>query len=181
MLEKITAADWITYFRVVLCLVSVVLIFSKDMLGLILLPIVFALDYVDGYFARKSKPTPYGKKLDVAGDRIVEYLYYFIYSIIGLIPYFVFPIIIVRNSIVDAFFYTPKKNFSTAKTTLAKIFSSSRISRGLYNSSKALLFFYLGLVIFYGFPVNIGYYLLAFVVTFSVVRGISDIYEVFSS
>jgi phosphatidylglycerophosphate synthase len=135
---------------------------------------------LDGFFARKEGEKEYGKRLDVAGDRIVEYIYYLFFTIKDLIPVFIFPIIIIRNSIVDAFFYTPKKNFSTTKTKFARIFSSSRISRLSYGFLKMLTFFYFGCVLIFNSPIIFGYLLLAIVVSFSIIRGVADILEVFT-
>jgi phosphatidylglycerophosphate synthase len=171
-------ANFVTILRVLLCALSALMIFEKNWLGIALLPIVFILDLVDGYAARNLGSKEYGIRIDVAGDRIVEYLYYFLYSILGLFPYFILPIIFIRNSFVDALFYTKERNFSTAKTAAARIFSSSKISRGLFGISKFALFFYFAFVFMYNAPLMPGYFLLALVVGFSVIRGISDIYEV---
>jgi len=173
-------SDFVTIFRIFLVFVSFTLLYFNDLWGLILIPIVFFLDSVDGVLARREEEKEYGKRLDVAGDRITEYLYYFFFTIKELIPIFIFPIIIVRNSFVDTFFYTPKKNFSTTKTKLARIFSSSRFSRFLYGFLKMLTFFYLGCVLIFNFPIVVGYFLLVITVSFSIIRGIADILEVFA-
>jgi phosphatidylglycerophosphate synthase len=173
-------ADAVTVLRIILAIFSTALLYSHNIYGLILIPIVFFLDYLDGFFARMEKEEEYGKRLDVAGDRIVEYLYYFIFSVIALIPIFVFPIIVVRNCLVDAFFYTKEKNFSTTKTKLAKSISSSHIARGVYAALKMITFFYFGfLATGFEFSIAVGYTLLSATVIFSIARGIADIYEAF--
>ncbi|MGB9703103.1 MAG: CDP-alcohol phosphatidyltransferase family protein [Candidatus Micrarchaeales archaeon] len=169
--------DFITILRIFLVIFSVMLLFYYNFIGLILIPFVFFLDFLDGFFAKSEEEKEYGKRLDVAGDRITEYLYYFFLSIKNLIPIFILPIIIIRNSLVDSFFYTPKKNFSTAKTKIARIFSSSRFSRALYGFLKMLMFFYFSSLLFFRLPLIFGYALLAIVVAFSLIRGASDIYE----
>jgi len=173
-------SDFVTIFRIFLVFVSFALLYFNDLWGLILIPIAFFLDSVDGFLARREEEKEYGKRLDVAGDRITEYFYYLLFTVKGLIPIFVFPIIITRNSLVDTFFYTPKKNFSTTKTALARFFSSSRFSRFLYGFLKAVTFFYLGCVLLFSFPIIFGYILVAIIVIFSVIRGTADILESFS-
>jgi len=173
-------SDLVTISRIFLVLVSFTLLYFKNIFGLLLIPFVFFLDFLDGFFARREKEKEYGKRFDVAGDRITEYLYYFFFTIKELIPIFIFPIIVIRNSIVDTFFYTPKKNFSTTKTKFARIFSSSRISRFVYGFLKMLTFFYFGCVLIFNFPIIFGYLLLAIVVSFSIIRGAADILEVFA-
>jgi len=178
-------SDMITIIRIAMVIISSFLLLASNplnILGLIMIPAVFFLDYLDGFFARMEKEEEYGKRLDVAGDRIVEYVYYFIFSIEKLIPIFIFPIIIVRNCLVDSFFYTKEKNFSTTKTEFAKSVSSSYVARGIYAILKMVTFFYFGCILV-GFNLSllIGYILLSITVIFSIVRGAADLYEVFRS
>jgi phosphatidylglycerophosphate synthase len=173
-------ADLVTALRIIFVILSIFLLYINSVYGLILIPIVFFLDYLDGFFAKREKETEYGKRLDVAGDRIAEYLYYFIFTVLGLIPIFIFPVIVVRNCIVDSFFYTKEKNFSTTKTKIAKSLSSSHFARGVYAALKMITFFYFGCIaVGFDLPIFVGYILLSAVVIFSLARGAADIYEAF--
>lgn len=60
-------------------------------------------DGLDGFFARKlNQCTKLGAVLDIAGDRVVEMLYWIVFAVLGWIPAWVPIIFLVRGTFVDA-------------------------------------------------------------------------------
>ncbi|VVB76736.1 Uncharacterised protein [uncultured archaeon] len=199
------SADIVTAIRVALVFVIGYMIIAKLSAALIVLlfVITFVMDNLDGYLAtsrrpsianfasyinkeargtetRKDrnalKPPKYGAALDIAGDRITEYVFWIIFTWLNVIPIYVVFIILTRNSLADALTSSKGKTFSKMKSSFGRI-ASSHISRGLYGAIKALNFIYLSLVFVAGWPIWIGYVLTAVVVAYSLLRGAAEISE----
>lgn len=60
--------------------------------ALFLVPLIFSLDAVDGVIARKlGSVSTFGSFIDIAGDRVVEFAFFYSFASIGLLPaWFVF-------------------------------------------------------------------------------------------
>jgi len=196
------AADAITIFRVLLVFAIAYLIYLKFNVVAVVLLILFAflLDELDGYFAlgkgtnifkylateatgkhvytKKdvSKLPTYGSALDIAGDRITEYTFWILFTYLQVVPLYILFIVIIRNSLSDAFTSTSKKTFHNMHTTFGKI-AYSHLARGAIGASKAVVFSYLALMYIAHWPAIIGYLLVAYLITFFLLRGSAEIYE----
>lgn len=175
-------ADLITLLRVALVLLIAYFVLSGFGAAVIVTLIVslFALDAVDGYAAKKERKTTYGARLDIAGDRATEYVFWILYTYIGLLPLYVVFIIVLRNSFADAFVLAKNRSFARMKTGLGRI-ASSHISRGAYGALKAITFIYLAFVAVAAWPVNIGYVLVGATVAYSVTRGVAEVEDALRS
>jgi len=148
----------ITLFRIVLVFVSISLFgrsFYLDVAAIILTIITLTLDYVDGLLARKlGLTTDVGAAFDIAGDRIVENVYWIYFAAIGMISFWIPIIVITRGFLIDFLRAVAFKKGKTAfgqKTMITtwwgKVLVGSRISRATYGILKCAAFCYLGMVI----------------------------------
>lgn len=105
-------------------------------------------DGLDGYFARKlNQCTKLGAVLDIAGDRVVEMLYWIVFAVLGWISVWIPIIFLVRGTFVDAIRaqvaeqgYTPFGEKTMMQTGLGKFLVASNFSRFSYAIAKALAF-----------------------------------------
>lgn len=138
----------------------------------------FARDKVSRY--RSISGTSYGPRLDVAGDRVVEYTFWILFTYLSIIPLFILLIIVIRHSFVDALMGT-KGTSSHMKTKFARLVYSSNLGRGGINVVKAVAFGYLALITIDGLVVGwyllIGYVLVATLFVYVMLRGAAEIYE----
>ena len=174
-------ADAVTLFRTFLVFVIAYMIFEKfsAVATVALIAIMFILDAIDGKIAKldkKAKGTSYGPRLDVAGDRIIEYVFWIVFVVLNVIPLFVLFIILIRHSFVDAFM-AAKGTSSKMKTKLAKTLYASDLFRGGINVVKVVVFCYLTLVYLAGWNIVVGYILTAILVLYILARGVSEIWE----
>jgi phosphatidylglycerophosphate synthase len=128
---------------------------------------------------RAAISAPYGPRLDVIGDRIIEYTFWALFTYVHIIPLFVFLIVIVRNCAADGLMGL-KGTSTKMKTAFARIMYASAPSRAAANILKFLTFGYLILQYVAGYPAVIGQALVAILVIFIVVRGASEVYEAIS-
>ena len=127
-----------------------------------------------------SKRYKYGARIDVAGDRAVEYILWLVYTYVNVIPLFVLILVIIRHSFVDAVMAS-KGTSSRLKTKFAMAVYSSNIGRGGINVVKFLAFSYLSLVYIAGYPAWIGYVLVFILVAYILLRGAAELYEAHES
>lgn len=125
-----------------------------------------------------SKRYPHGPRMDVAGDRAVEYALWAVFTYLNILPLFVILIVIFRHSFVDGLM-AAKGTSNKMKSRFARIFYSSNISRGGVNVVKFLTFSYLILVYVSNFPIIYGYILTAILLMYIILRGTAEVYEVF--
>lgn len=128
----------------------------------------------------RSKAASFGPRIDVAGDRAVEYILWVVYTYVNVIPLFVIILVILRHSFADAVM-AAKGTSSKMKTRFARIVYSSNLFRGGINVVKFLTFSYLALVYVSGYPAWIGYVLVTILVAYIMVRGAAEIYEAYNS
>ncbi len=147
----------ITIVRVFLALATVSLLFipladgEKDNL-LITTTVLSALviwgDGLDGYFARKlNQCTKLGAVLDIAGDRVVEMMYWIVFAVLHWIPVWVPLLYLLRGTFVDAIRAQASEQGFTAfgektmmQSPIGKFLVSSNFSRFTYAICKALAF-----------------------------------------
>lgn len=151
-------ANLITLFRLMLVFVVISLFdyhIYLDILLVALIGLILLLDAVDGYVARKLNQTSaFGALLDIVGDRIVECVFWVYFAYVGLIPFWIPVIVIVRGFFTDglrsAAFAQGKTAFgenSMMTSRWTRALTSSRASRSIYGIAKAVAFVYLGGVI----------------------------------
>lgn len=131
---------------------------------------------VSKYRKKSSIGSRFGARIDVAGDRVVEYSFWVLYTVIGILPLFVIILVIIRHSFADAFMGA-KGTSSKMKTSFARMIYSSPIGRGGINVVKFLTFSYLALMYILGYPTWIGYLLTAILVIYIMLRGAAEILE----
>ncbi len=128
------------------------------------------------YKHKVSRLAPSGARIDVAGDRITEYVMWILFAFLHIVPLFVIFIIVIRHSFADALLAS-KGTSSKMKSKFAKAVYASNISRFGINALKFLTFSYLMLIYIYSYPLWIGYVLIAALVIYIVMRGIAEVYE----
>lgn len=198
-------ADVATLLRIPLLILTVFAIAAgaNALVVLFLLLVLFVSDALDGYLvslgkhslpdflkyllaeasgsgkaARKfPKVMPkYSAYFDIAVDRIIEYAFWLLFTLLQLLPWFVIAIVFVRNSLADALTLRKGKTFSKMHSTFGRI-ASSHLSRGAYGIVKVATFAYLSLIVVAGWPIMPGYALTGLTVAFSLIRGAAEIYE----
>lgn len=135
---------------------------------------------VKEYKEKVKRVSKYGARMDVAGDRAVEYILWITYTFVGVLPLFVIFIIVIRHSFVDAVMAS-RGTSSKMKTKFARVVYSSNLFRGGINVVKFLTFSYLAFAYIWGYPIAIGYALTAILVTYILIRGAAELYEAYSS
>lgn len=147
----------ITISRVFIALLTVSLLFvpgDKALLdqmritATVLSAIVIWGDGLDGYFARKlNQCTKLGAVLDIAGDRVVEMMYWIVFAALNWVPIWVPLLYLVRGTFVDAIRAQASEQGFTAfgektmmQTGLGKLLVASNFSRFTYAICKALAF-----------------------------------------
>ncbi len=191
-------ADAVVLIRTLMIFIVAYLILAKSypVLTILLILISLALDAVDGYFAKYGKvnietlrlyikhqppkkhikPTQYGARLDIAGDRVVEYTMWIVFTIVGIVPLFILLLIVLRHSFADAMMGA-RGTSSKMKTKFARIVYSSNVGRGAINVLKAITYCYLVLVYVSGYPLLAGQALVAVLFTYIMLRGAAEIYD----
>lgn len=179
-------ADAVVLLRTLLMfpIAYLILIKYNPIITIFLILLTFLLDFVDGKLARADikkgmKPTAYGPRLDVAGDRFAEYVLWVVFVYVNIVPLFVLLLILLRHTFVDAFMGI-KGTSSKMKTSFAKLMYSSNIARGGIGVVKSITFSYLVLVYVSGFSIVIGYVLTGILVAYIMLRGIAELYESFA-
>ena len=155
--------------------------------ALLLIPIIFYMDSLDGYLARNlGCATQLGSVLDVVGDRIVELVLWMFLGFIGLVPQWIPVLVIVRGFITDGFrniaIAKGHTTFSMMKTKLGWWLVASPLSRTSYAVAKAVVFcvgiaiwafsLHTNLIIMFGF-----YTIITITLLHSLIRAIFSIAE----
>jgi CDP-diacylglycerol--glycerol-3-phosphate 3-phosphatidyltransferase len=113
--------------------------------------IVFVSDGFDGMVARaRGEANDAGAVFDIAGDRIVENVYWVMFAHIGLIPVWFPFLMLARSFLVDglrALALSEGKTPFGEKTMMTSRFgqwlAASRLHRGLYGAAKVVAFIWL--------------------------------------
>lgn len=148
----INVANVLTVARVVLALGTVSLLFVPSeqarWIAFVLTIFVIWADGLDGYFARKLKQTSkLGGVLDIAGDRVVELVYWIVFAVLGWIPVWIPILFVVRGTFVDAMRSHAAEDGFTAfgantmmQSKIGKFLVASNFSRFSYAIAKAVAF-----------------------------------------
>lgn len=142
-------ANIITLARLPLLLLLVGLLFVPDfavrLCGLVLLIILFLMDWFDGYVARlRNEVTELGAVLDIAIDRAVENILWISFMYLGLVPLWVPIVFLIRSFIVDSIrgvaLTRRKSGFGMMYSPLGRFLVASRFMRALYGLAKGVIF-----------------------------------------
>jgi CDP-diacylglycerol--glycerol-3-phosphate 3-phosphatidyltransferase len=148
----INVANVVTIARVFLALVAVSLLWMRGdrflWWSFVLTIFVIYADALDGFLARLLKQTSkFGAILDIAGDRVVEMVYWITFAVLGWIHVWVPLLFLVRGTLVDSIrAYYSEKGFtafgdkSMMKSGLGRFLVASNFSRFSYAVAKALAF-----------------------------------------
>ncbi len=123
-----------------------------------------------------SQTAPYGARIDVAGDRVIEYSFWILFTYLRIIPLFLFLFVMIRHAFADALMGSHGTS-SKMKTRFAKAVYSSNVSRATVNILKFAAFSYLVLMYVSNYPHIVGYLLVAALFAMIMLRGAAEIYE----
>lgn len=147
-------ANLITLIRIILTFAAVGLLninFYLNIAMFVLILIIIMLDWLDGFIARRyGETSSFGALFDIAGDRIVENIFWMYFAVIGLISVWVPIIVVSRGFLTDllrtmafAKGKTPFGEKTMMESAWARVLVSSRSSRGIYAGLKIAAFCYL--------------------------------------
>jgi CDP-diacylglycerol---glycerol-3-phosphate 3-phosphatidyltransferase len=156
-------ANLITLARTVLLFITVAFIYLSlpqdgepgsvawAVVGAVLTFVVFIGDALDGMVARaRGETSPAGAVFDIAGDRVVENVYWVVFAHIGILPVWFALIMIARSFLVDglrALALTEGKTPFGEKTmmtsSLGVWLAASRFHRALFGAAKVVTFIWL--------------------------------------
>lgn len=144
------SANLITLSRLPLLVVVLAFLFfltawEWQLLGLALLGLLFLLDWFDGFVARRRRETSeLGAVLDIALDRAVENILWIAFMHLGLVPFWVPVVFLVRSFVVDGIrgvaAVQGKPGFSMMHSFWGQFLVASRFMRGLYGAAKGATF-----------------------------------------
>ena len=137
-------------------------------------------DIVHKIKQRVGKSAPYGPRIDIAGDRISEYVLWVTFAFLHIVPLFILFIIIIRHSFADALLGA-KGTSSKMHSRIARSLYASNISRAGIQITKFVTFAYLVLVFVLSYPLWIGYVLIGILTAYILIRGVAEIFEVLHS
>ena len=133
-------ANTITTSRLLLTFVVIVLFDKNHTLDIILIlavVLIFGLDALDGYVARKRKEiSETGALLDTLADRIIENTFWIYFTVINRIPFWMPIAVMTRGFITD----TLQRMHGYPKSGWTYALSRSRVSRALSGLTKMLAF-----------------------------------------
>jgi CDP-diacylglycerol---glycerol-3-phosphate 3-phosphatidyltransferase len=135
---------------VVLGILLATVTWGWQMLGLLLLGLLFLMDWLDGAVARlRRETTDLGAVLDIALDRTVENVLWIAFLRLDLVPFWVPVIFLVRSFVVDGIrgvaFCQGKPGFSMMHSPYGRFLVASRFMRAFYGVAKVATFAFLWL------------------------------------
>jgi CDP-diacylglycerol--glycerol-3-phosphate 3-phosphatidyltransferase len=143
-------ANLVTLTRLLLLFIVVWLMYQQptpwQLASFFVIVLIFVLDALDGYVARKRGETSlFGALFDIAGDRIVELTLWIVFADNALVPIWVPLVFIARGVIVDTIRSSNAvahgvEPFALMRSPVGKFIVSSRLMRVLYAVVKAIAF-----------------------------------------
>ncbi len=187
MQNIVNVANIISISRIGILFIFIPLIYygsvEMKIVAIVLCPVMFLMDYFDGYFARKlNMTTQIGSFFDLMGDRITEIVLWLFFFYLKMVPWWVPTIIILRGFFSDWTRFRAKKSGKTVygmmESPICKFLVCSRIMRGFYGSMKMILFTLLSIqFVFSAGLENMIFYLTISVVIVNLIRGLPVIYD----
>jgi CDP-diacylglycerol--glycerol-3-phosphate 3-phosphatidyltransferase len=167
-------ANFITVARVALLFITVGFIYLSlpqdgapgepvwALVALFLTFVVFISDALDGVVARaRGESNELGAVVDIAGDRVVENVYWIVFAHIGLLSVWFPLLMLVRSFAVDALRTLALKEGKTAfgeksmmTSRIGIWLAASRLNRALYGGAKVLTFMWLLLQVAFTIQIN---------------------------
>ncbi len=153
------SANIITLSRIFLAMITLIMFqmgFFFRIAALLITMLVFYMDSLDGYIARKlGVASDFGALFDITGDRIVEHVYWIFFTALGMVSIWVPIIIISRSFLVDmvrSFAFskegkTPFGEKSMMRSPFTLFLTSGRFMRSLYGFMKVFTFVLLGFIL----------------------------------
>ena len=147
-------ANLVTLARLCFLFVLVANAYSRGYLLLANLPLlilIFVLDGVDGYVARKRhEESLLGSIFDIAADRVVENVLWLVLMDLDLVPLWVPVVFIIRSLFVDSirshFASRGQTPFGMMQSAVGRFLVSGRFMRIFYAALKAVTFGYIFLI-----------------------------------
>src|SRR5688572_13522784 len=147
--RRVRMANLITLGRTLLAFVVVGMLHWRTtgiyLTAVVLTVTIILLDALDGYVARQRREcTAFGALADILGDRVVEMTYWIVFATFGWVPVWVAIIVAARGIVVDGVRALALERGMTAfgmmRSRLGRLIVSSRTSRALYGTGKAVAF-----------------------------------------
>jgi len=191
-------ANLITLARFILLFVLILLAYAQNpklqVVNCPLLMIIFVLDAVDGYVARKrDESSLFGALFDITVDRVVENVLWVILVDLGIIPVWIAVVFLTRGFLVDSIrsqgASEGKTPFGMIDSAVGRFIVAGRFMRLFYGTLKAVTFGYIFLIQpwpklfpsyyteFQTLLIGIKWILVYATVTVCVIRGIPVIFE----
>ena len=143
-------ANLVTLTRLLLLFIVVWLMYQQptpwQLASFFVIVLIFVLDALDGYVARKRGETSlFGALFDIAGDRIVELTLWIVFADNALVPIWVPLVFIARGVIVDTIRSSNAvahgvEPFALMRSPFGKFIVASKFMRVLYAVVKAIAF-----------------------------------------
>jgi CDP-diacylglycerol---glycerol-3-phosphate 3-phosphatidyltransferase len=116
--------------------------------ALLLLIIVFIMDGLDGWVARRrGESSLFGSVFDIAADRVVENMLWVVLAHLHRVPVWVPLVFLARGFLVDSIrsvgVSRQETPFGMMKSSLGRFLVSGRLMRGLYGVIKTTAFIWL--------------------------------------
>lgn len=149
-------ANLITLLRFpLLCVIIPLLYFGRStdqLIATLLILLLILMDSLDGIVARRRQETSLaGSMLDVAADRVVEIVLWVVFMHIGLIPFIIPFVFIVRGTLTDTIRNAAQEHgespHSMMQTRLGRWLVASPAMRSSYGIIKAVAFLLLALTL----------------------------------
>ena len=126
--------------------------------------------------ANIARIAPYGPRMDVAGDRVMELCLWIAFVYVHLIPLILLLTIIIRHAVADSLMGL-RGTSSKMNSRIGAMIYKSNTSRAGINVMKFVTFAYLALQYVWGYPAIIGYALVAILFVYIMARGFAEIYD----
>ncbi len=148
-------ANLITLARFILLFVLVIMAYRQgsvlQFLNVPLLVVIFIMDGIDGYIARKRhEESLFGAIFDIAVDRIVENVLWLVLADLDLIPVWVAIVFVTRSFLVDSIRANAASEgqtpFGMMQSPLGRFLVAGKFMRILYAVVKAVAFGYVFLI-----------------------------------
>lgn len=148
-------ANLITVIRLGVLFGTVALLYTRQPLAVsivvVLVYLIIASDALDGVVARsRGRADEFGAIFDIAGDRVVEMVFWIVFAHLGVIPVWIPIAMVTRGFMVDALRSLGLKEGKTAfgantmmRSPVTKWLTGSRFMRAFYGVAKVLAFGFL--------------------------------------
>ncbi len=183
-------ADFITTLRIILGIIFVMVLmyFPNKLniwLSIIIISIIFAMDGLDGIFARHfDKPSKTGGFYDIVGDRIIEIILQIPFVYLRILNPVVLLYYVVKDFVVDyirtanlVHTMTTKAPFDQLKRKVSIFLIKSRFMRFSYALAKMLMFIFLIIALYNSSWISFANYFAYFTVFLSLLRSIPVVIE----